>query len=229
VAANSREFVLITTRRDFTRGVVSLALAVAAFPLVSGRFGFDAAYSQSVSTADLYAPGVLDDMVLGNPNASVTMVEYASTTCPHCAHFAKTTYPELKKRYIDTNKIRYIYREFVLNQLDAAAVMLLRCVDKEKYFPLLETLFQKQGDWVVQKPLPPLLAIAKQAGFTEERFNQCLSDQSLLDKIEAERKRAAEKFGVNSTPTFFINGKVFRGDMSLEQIEKEITPLLKGS
>ena len=106
--------------------------------------------------------------------------------------------------------------------------MLLRCGDKDKYFPLLETLFQKQDEWVVQKPLPALLAIAKQAGFTEESFNQCLSNQALLDKIDSTRQRASEKFGVNSTPTFFINGKIHRGDMAIEQMAKEIDPYLKG-
>jgi protein-disulfide isomerase len=188
--------------------------------------GLDLALAQSPTQTQLLAPGALDEMTLGKADAPVTVIEYASTTCPHCANFAIKTFPEFKKRYVETGKVRYIYREFVLNPLDAAAVMLIRCTDKDKYFPLLEALFQKQSEWVVQKPLPPLLAIAKQAGFTEESFNQCLSNQALLDKIDSNR-RAAEKFGVNSTPTFFINGKIHRGDMSIEQMAKEIDPLLK--
>jgi protein-disulfide isomerase len=204
-------------------------LGLAAFGGAMSRFGLlDQAFAQTPSEQDLMEAGPLEDMTLGDPKAPVTMIEYASTTCPHCAHFYKTTYPELKKRYIDTGKVRYIYREFVLNQLDAAAVMLLRCTDKSKYFPLLDALFQKQGEWVVQKPLEPLLAIAKQAGFSEESFNQCLSNQPLLDKIDTMRRRASEKIGVNSTPTFFINGKKLPpGDVSIDDMAKAIDPLLK--
>lgn len=220
---------MILSRREFCKKSASLALTAAVFAGGLSRFGFlDAAFAQTPSQADLMETGPLEDMTLGNASASVTVIEYASTTCPHCAHFYATTYPELKKRYIDTGKIRYIYREFVLNQLDAAAVMLLRCTDKAKYFPLLDALFQKQSEWVVQKPLPPLLGLAKQAGFTEESFNQCLSNQALLDKIDAMRQRASGKLGVNSTPTFFVNGKKLPpGDVSIDDLAKEIDPLLK--
>ncbi len=121
-------------------------------------------------------------------------------------------------------------REFPLDPLAAAAFMLARCAgkdDKNKYYALIETLFAKQGEWVVQKPIPPLQAIAKQAGFTQQSFEACLSDQKMLDAIEAERNRASEKLGVNSTPTFFINGKLFRGAMTVEELDKQIQPLLK--
>jgi protein-disulfide isomerase len=215
------------TRREFCQGS-ALALSMGALISVISPLGMaDQAFGQIPSPAALLEPGAFEDMTLGKADAPVTIIEYASLTCPHCANFATKTFPELKKRYVDTGKVRYIYREFVLNPLDAAGVMLLRCGDKDKYFPLLETLFQKQDEWVVQKPLPPLLAIAKQAGFTEDSFNQCLSNQALLDKIDSTRQRASEKFGVNSTPTFFINGKIHRGDMSIEQMAKEIDPNLK--
>jgi protein-disulfide isomerase len=166
-------------------------------------------------------------MAIGADNAPVTIIGYLSTTCPHCANFETKTFPEIKKRYIDSGKVRFIYREFVLNQVDAGAVMLLRCGDKEKYFPLLEVLFQKQDQWAVQNPIPPLLAIAKQAGFTQDSFEKCLSNQKLLDDITKARDYASQKLGVNSTPTFFINGKVIRGDMTIDQVEKEIQPYLK--
>ena len=217
------------TRREFCQGSSALALATVALAGIISPFGLaERAFGQTPSAAALLEPGAFEDMTLGKPDAPVTIIEYASLTCPHCANFATKTFPELKKRYVDTGKVRYIYREFVLNPLDAAGVMLLRCGDKDKYFPLLETLFQKQDEWVIQKPLPPLLAIAKQAGFTEDSFNQCLSNQALLDKIDSSRQRASEKFGVNSTPTFFINGKIHRGDMSIDQMAKEIDPQLKG-
>jgi protein-disulfide isomerase len=223
LAAARGSFALIT-RRDFCRGT-ALTLSLAAIAGTSGLGLIGEAWAQS--QADLMEAGPLEDMVMGSKDAPVTVIMYASTTCPHCAHFETTTFPEVKKRYIDTGKIRFIYREFVLNQLDAGAVMLLRCAGKDKYFPLLEALFQKQKEWVVNKPLPPLLAIAKQAGFTEESFNACLSNQKLLDDIDSMRKRASDKLGIQSTPTFFINGKKHTGDMSIEEFEKEIQPYLK--
>ena len=113
----------------------------------------------------------------------------------------------MKKRYIDTGKVRFIFREFPLDPLAAGASMLARCAGKDQFFPLIETLFQQQRKWAVEKPIPPLLAIAKQAGITEQTFNACLSDQKMLDAMQAVQKRATEKFKVNSTPTFFINGK----------------------
>ena len=137
---------------------------------------------------------------LGAANAPVTIVEYASMTCPHCSHFHETTFPEMKKKYIDTGKVRFIFREFPLDPLAAAASMLARCAGKDKYFPLIETFFAQQKDWVVQKPLQPMFAIAKQAGFTQQTFDECLANQQMLNGIEEGRTRAATKFNVNSTP-----------------------------
>jgi protein-disulfide isomerase len=181
-----------------------------------------------VSSADLLTPGPLGDEVLGAANAPVTIIEYASMTCPHCAQFHATTYPEMKKKYIDTGKIRFIFREFPLDALAAAGSMLARCAGKDKFFPLVETLFAQQKDWVTQKPLQPMLAIAKQAGFTQESFDKCLANQEVLNGIEQGRQRAAQKLGVQSTPTFFINGKMFRGTLTMEELDKEMAPYLKG-
>jgi protein-disulfide isomerase len=157
----------------------------------------------------------------------VTVIEYASMTCPHCAHFEETTLPELKKRYIDTGKVRYVMREFPLDALAAAGFMLARCAGKDKYETVVETLFAKQPDWVVQQPIEPLKAIAKQFGFTEDSFNACLANQKVLDNIQAVRDHAVNKLGVNSTPTFFINGKRLVGDLSIDVMAKEIDPYLK--
>ncbi len=152
-------------------------------------------------------------------------------TCPHCAHFQETTFPELKKRYIDTGKVRYIFREFPLDSLAAAAFMLARCAgetDKGKYFAMIDTLFRQQRTWAVEKPLPPLLAIAKQAGFTQQTFDACLANQKVLDGIESMRQRAVKQFKVQSTPTFFINGTTYAGALSIEEMAKLIEPYLKG-
>ena len=216
------------TRREFCTGVAVVGFGTAF--LAGGRSlprFIEAAYGQA-SSAELLLPGALPDMTLGAENAPVTIIEYASLTCSHCKNFELRTYPELKKRYIDTGKVRFIFREFVLNEVDALAVLLARCTDKDKYFPFVETLFEKQDQWVVDKPVAPLLAIARQVGFTEESFKQCASNQKLFESIKSQRDRAADKFGVKSTPTFFINGVMRAGDMSIEEMEKLILPHLKG-
>ena len=219
----------LTRRELLTTGAV-LALGAAAItagflpPLTTLAFAADA----NPSPEDLAHAGPGGDIMIGSDKAPVTIIEYASMTCPHCAHFEETTLPELKKRYIDTGKVRYVMREFPLDALAAAGFMLARCAGPDKYESVVETLFAKQADWtLVQKPIPPLMAIAKQFGFTEESFNACLANQKVLDDIQAVRDHAVNKLGVNSTPTFFINGKRLVGDLSIEVMAKEIDPYLK--
>lgn len=214
------------SRRQFVAGSSAVALMGTAFSAAGFRL-IGQAFAQSPSLADIAVAGTLGDEVIGKADAPVTIIEYASMTCSHCATFHNTTYPVLKQRYIDTGKVRYIMREFPLDPLAAAGFMLARCAGKDKFYPMIEVLFQKQKEWAVQQPIPPLTAIAKQAGFTQESFEACLSNQKILEGIEATRNRAAEKLGVNSTPTFFVNGKVLRGAVSIEELEKEIQPLLK--
>ena len=212
------------TRREFIAGTSAIAI------LAALHIDFATpAFAQGTAPTELLVPPVLGDRVLGKADAPVTVIEYASMTCPHCAAFHETTYPELKKRYVDSGKVRFIFREFPLDTLAAAASMLARCADQDKFFPLIETLFQRQRQWAVQGDArTPLLAIARQAGFTEDKFNACLSDQKMLDALEAERNRATQKFGVSSTPTIFVNGKMQRGGMSIDDLAKIIDPLIKG-
>src|SRR5262249_17619146 len=223
---------LAVTRRYVLIGTTAL-IAV----LAGGGYEFwnspDTAAAQSgpsgeVPMADLLVPGPLGDEIQGQADAPVTIVEYASMTCPHCSHFHETTYPEMKKKYIDTGKVRFVFREFPLDPLSLAARMLARCAGKDKYFPLIDAFFAQQKDWVVQKPLQPMFAIAKQAGFTQQTFDQCLANHQLEQGLVGERTRATQKFNVNSTPTFFINGKVFRGALTPEELDKQIAPYLKG-
>ncbi len=218
------------TRREFCQGTATVALATAFGLSTLPPFSGEALAQAKVSEVELMAPGALPDMVMGDAKAPVTIIEYASMTCPHCAHFTETTFPELKKRYIDTGRVRFIFREFPLDQLAAAAFMLARCAgetDPGKYFTLVDTMFRQQRVWAVEKPLPPLLALAKQAGFTQASFEACLQNQKLLDGIEAVRTRATDKFKVQSTPSFFINGTLTAGALTIEDMAKQIDPLLK--
>ena len=210
------------TRRDFALGASALALSVALGGLANTAF-----VGPADAQALLNQPGPLGDMAQGDEKAPVTIIEYASMTCPHCAAFHATTYPELKKRYIDTGKVRFIFREFPLDQLALAGFLLARCAGPDKYFPMIDTLFQLQKEWVTQKPLGPLLAIAKQAGLSEQQFNDCLQDKKLIDGIEDVRQRAM-KLNVQSTPSFFVNGKPMRGNYTIEEFEKAMAPYLKG-
>jgi protein-disulfide isomerase len=217
---------VLITRRQFLATSAALS-AVLALPF--GRdFGLIGnALAQTVSSVELMQAGPLGDVIVGKDDAPVTIVEYASMTCGHCATFHNTTYPEMKKKYIDTGKVKYILREFPLDPLAAAGFMLARCSGGDKYYPIVEMLFQKQGEWVTQNPIPPLLALAKQAGFTQESFENCLKDQKILEAIESVRTHGAEKLGVNSTPTFFINGKKVSGTLTMDELDKQIQPLLK--
>jgi protein-disulfide isomerase len=218
---------LRTTRRQFLLAASSLALAVTLSGGALELFS-QGALAQTVAEAELMQPGPLGDQVLGDANAPVTIIEYASMTCPHCAHFALTTFPQLKEKYIDTGKVKYILREFPFDPIAAGAFMLARCAgDKEKYYAMIDLLFRTQATWAVEHPLQPMLATVKQAGFTEDKFKACLADQKVLDAIENVRDRGQKVFGVNSTPTFFINGQKTVGALSFEDMEKLIQPLLK--
>jgi protein-disulfide isomerase len=223
----AKELPLPIDRREFCQGAATFVLAAALGTSVLPPFPAAAA---DVSQAELMKPQALPDKVLGSDKAPVIVVEYASMTCSHCARFDEATFPEFKKKYIDTGKVRYILREFPLDPLAAAAFMLARCAgetDTTKYYAMVDTLFRQQQTWAVPKALDPLLAIAKQAGFTKEKFDACLANQKLLDDIQKVRQEAIDKFKVESTPTFFINGSRHVGALTLEEISKAIDPYLK--
>jgi protein-disulfide isomerase len=180
----------------------------------------------SVDMAKLLEPGALPDMVLGKPDAPVTIVEYASMTCPHCAHFHATTLPELKTKYIDTGKVRLIFREFPFDPRAEAGFMLARC-SKDNYFPMVDVLFKQQQNWAsVENAKDALLQISKLAGFSQESFEACLTDQKLLEDVRAVQKRGSEEFKVDSTPTFFINGNTYKGALSIAEMSAIIDGML---
>src|SRR5579871_1083891 len=187
-----------------------------------------AAMAQSAS--DVAKPVSLPDMALGPADAKVTITEYASMTCPHCAAFNEQVFPKIKAEYIDTGKVRYIFREFPLDIKAAAGSMLSRCIangDPNKYFAVTDLLFKTQSDWVMKNTTEALTRIGKQAGLSQQQVDDCLKDQALLDKIAADQKYASDVLKVDSTPTLFINGEKIKGEASIEEFEKRINPLLK--
>ena len=217
---------MIISRRAFTA-----ALSLTGLSLLAGfsplRLITEA---MAQSAADVAKPQSLPDMGLGPATASVTITEYASMTCPHCAHFNETVFPKIKAEYIASGKIRYVFREFPLDIKAAAGAMLARCIAKDdapKYFAVIDLLFRQQGDWVMKNTTETLTRIGKQAGLTQQAVEDCLKDQALLDKIAADQKFANEVLKVNSTPTFFVNGEMLKGDTSFEEFDKRIKSLLK--
>jgi protein-disulfide isomerase len=204
------------TRRQFLK---TTALATAAFSVAATV----PAFAQSVDQDELLKPGPLGDKILGDENAPVTIVEYASMTCGHCANFHKSTWPDLKKDYVDTGKVRFIFREFPLDPVAAAAFMLARCAPADKYFEIVDIMFEQQRNWAfTDNPYQSLLDFSKQIGFTQESFEECLTNQGLLDAVNAVKDRGANEFGVNSTPTFFINGEMVSGALSIDEMGKII-------
>jgi protein-disulfide isomerase len=181
----------------------------------------------TVDVAKLMTAGTLKDLAIGKDGAKVTIVEYASMTCPHCKHFHETTLPEITKKYLDTGKARLILREYPFDPRAAAAFMLARCAPEDKYYPMVSVLFQQQQSWAAADDAQAaLLQISKLAGFSEESFKACLTNQKLLDDVNASRERASKDFGVESTPTFFINGKKYSGALSVEEMSAIIDSML---
>lgn len=184
----------------------------------------------SVDVAKLMQPGPLEDMVLGHADAPVTIVEYASMACSHCADFTAETLPAIKQQYISTGKAKLIFRELPLEPRSTGIFMLARCVTKERYYPFIETLFGHQRQWIETKDITGYLKqTSKLAGLSEQEFKSCLANQELLNKVNAVRERALKEFGVTGTPTFFINGKKYVGSLSVAQMSAIIDSALKAA
>lgn len=180
----------------------------------------------TVDVAKLMEAGALPDQVMGKADAPVTIVEYASLTCPHCRNFHETALPEIKTKYIDTGKAKLILREFPFDPRAEAGFMLSRCA-KDNYYPMADVLFKQQDTWArAEDAQAALLQIAKLGGFSQESFTACLTDQKLLDDIRAVRDRGNKEFGVDSTPTFFINGNKYAGALSAAEMSAIIDSML---
>ncbi len=167
------------------------------------------------------------DRVIGNPDAKVTIIEYASLPCPHCAAFHANTLPALKERYLDTGKAKLAFRDFPLDGLALRAAMVAHCAGNDAYFGMLGTLFARQLQWAqAQDPLLAIAGIARQAGMSEESFKACIADKAVEKTVLDSALEADKTLGVNSTPTIFINGQKFAGALTIEQMAQVIDPLV---
>ncbi|MBB6308174.1 protein-disulfide isomerase [Xanthobacter tagetidis] len=224
---------MMFTRRRLLTGAAAVALAAGlGLPLTAGdAFAQAGAEGRPVDAAKVMLPEAspLPVKTLGNADAPVTIVEYASMTCSHCAAFHTGTFPELKKKYIDTGKVRFIFREFPFEPVATAAFMLARCMPDDKYYPMISTLFETQKAWAFgNDPAAGLLQVARQAGMSQQDFEKCLTDQALAEKVQASALYANKELGVNATPSFIINGKLYSGALSIADMDKILTPLLAG-
>lgn len=209
------------------RTALILASAASAFG-VAGFSPAMAADGDVINVDKLMQPNGVADRFLGAEDAKVTVIEYASPTCPHCAAFHVNVYPKFKEEYIDTGKVRFVLRPFVRNILDAVVFMLAETSeDDETYHEIITAYFDTQSQWSLSdKPRDAMLQIALQLGFTEESFEAALTNQELFAGMEQVREQALEEFDLTGTPTFYVNGKTLSGDKSFEELAAEIDPKL---
>jgi protein-disulfide isomerase len=207
--------------------LVGAGAAAAQAPAPAGAGEASGAASPAPGAAQRFDRMTAPSFELGNPKARVTLVEYASDTCPHCARFAAEVFPEFKKTYVDTGKVKYEFREFPTDpvQLSAAGFILARCAGRDKYFDVVNALFKAQTTSATG--LDFLMAGAKVAGFSEDQLKACLNDPAALQELNARVKTAQEVEKVDGTPTFILNGKPLSpGEKSFKDLEDAIDPLL---
>jgi protein-disulfide isomerase len=218
----------LTAIRPALAGALSLA-GLFAFACFASHPLIGDVLAQNATAVLAAKPVSLPDMAVGSANAPVTIVEYASMSCPHCAAFHENVFPMLQSKYVDAGKVRFVFREFPLDIKAAAASMLARCAagdDAAKYFGTIQLLF-KQQDQLMEQTKTTLMLIGAQAGMSEQAVEACEKDQALLDKLKADQTFAFEVLKVDATPTFFINGEQAKGAMSFEELEAKIKSLLK--
>ncbi len=183
---------------------------------------------ENPTVADVMTTGPLPEMSLGKSNAPVTIVQYASLTCPHCQAFHRETFPEFKRTYIDTGKVRYILREFPIGKQSGNATIALRCAPPDKYFTLYGKFMEQQSSWVSQEVrLEPIFAVAKQVGMTQAQFDSCLKNQAMIDGLKWVKDRG-RTLGIIGTPNFFVQGKLVKKTLTMSDIREMVEPLLRG-
>lgn len=176
--------------------------------------------------AQIMQRGTLEEMAFGRPDAPVTIIKYASLTCPYCREFQKKTYPELKRTYIDTGKVRFIVREFPIGKTSGEATIALRCAKPEKYLTLYTKLLEQQNKWVSQEVrLNSIYAIASQVGMTRQQFDACRENQAMIEGLKWVKDRG-RTLGVIGTPNFFVQGKLVKRALTMTEIREMVEPLL---
>jgi len=185
-------------------------------------------FALAALTGSLSAQTPPEDRFIGRADAPITIIEYASLTCPHCANFHKEILPKVKAAYVDTGKAKLIYRDFPLDQVALKAAALARCAPAERYFAFLDVLFQQQNSWAsAPDPMVPLARIGRLGGLSEAEFKACMENQALADSILASRLIGARDMQVQSTPTVLVNGKKVDGINSFDDLDKVLKPLAK--
>ncbi len=209
-------------------GLLAVLSSVAQAPVSAVTSPAGAEPLTPAETAALDAPQALPDIVEGKADAPATIIEYASLTCSHCAAFHKDVWPQLKAKYVDTGKAKFVLREFPLDGLALAAFMVARCAGPEKRDAIVDRLFDRQASWAfADKPLDHLKVEAVAAGVTAADVDACLKNQKLFDAVKGMREAASTKLGVNSTPTFFVAGKRLAGEQPLEKFDEILAPAAK--
>ena len=207
------------------RALVAMALTPAFLGVVAANAAPKP--DSAVDMAKVLAAGPLSELSVGDP-AGVPVIEYGSLTCPHCAHFAKEIYPGLKTAFVDTGKVRFIFREYSRNNLDVAAFMLARCVGDDKALATIDLLFAEQEKWAfVDKPLDGLTGALRPTGMTRDKIEACLKDQKKADAFAQIVKTADDTVKVSGTPTFVIDGKVYGGALSIDDFTAILKPIIK--
>jgi len=203
------------------------AAAASAAPAVDAGGVEPAAQTAAGSAAAADQPQIQpDDRILGDPAAPITVIEYASLTCPHCATFHTQTLPQLKSSYIDNGQVRLVFRDFPLDRVALKASMLARCMPEDRYFAMLDVLFRSQGEWArAADPIVALSQIGRTAGLDQQKIDACLADQAVQDDIVAGIQAAQAEFQIESTPTLIINGEKHAGALSFEEMDKILKDL----
>lgn len=183
---------------------------------------------QNPSVAEVMLAGPLGEMSWGREDAPVTLIKYASLTCPYCRKFQLETYPQLKKEYIDTGKVRFIIREFPIGKASGTATVALRCAPPDKYLMLYEKFLSQQSQWVSQEVrIDQIGRVAAQVGITGEQFDNCLKNQDMIQKLNWVKERG-RKLGVIGTPNFFVNGRLVKSVIGMPEIRAMVDPLISG-
>jgi len=208
----------------FARGA-ALVLTLAALGLSACGGGAGPAAETAIPLKEqMLEPGPLGEREYGNRNAPVTIIEYASLTCPHCRNYHAKVFPKVKRQYVDTGKVRYIIREFPIGRSAGTAAIATRCAPKAKYLPMTEAFLSRQREWVSQEVRPDAIySVAKSSGMSRAEFDKCLSNQAIIDGL-TEVKQRGRKYGVIGTPTLFINGQKLQGEVTFEEVKALIQP-----